>query len=319
MTRSFRTEHRCTADAIRHVGPTPDNQSRLARAVGCGLGFTLVELLVVIGIIAVLISILLPAIQRARDSANATRCLANLRQIGTAFVLYVNENKGAMPYVEADNSWKPWSAQFYGSPNPTQSYQINNVHRHLMRYLGGTIRPGDTAYTYTGQIFRCPVATDFPTASQQPFQFSNTNYTFNGVMLRRKVTNLKNSSETIMSSEGRYAWSVSAMRPYPAGAGFATANMSTIEYRMWMWIESGLSAGNNNILNLTLHRSRTAGTVAYVDGHADLMDYREIRPKDFGLTDGLATSTNTGAAGSVNDTYVELRIDPVRRYAARGR
>src|SRR5688500_19475848 len=61
------------------------------------VGFTLVELLVVIGIIALLISILLPTLNRAREAALRTKCLANLRSIGQFVHMYANVSKGHIP------------------------------------------------------------------------------------------------------------------------------------------------------------------------------------------------------------------------------
>lgn len=70
-----------------------NHAARLARKCA----FTLVELLVVIGIIAVLIAILLPALSRARESANTTACASNLRQTGLGMLSYLQQSRGMLP------------------------------------------------------------------------------------------------------------------------------------------------------------------------------------------------------------------------------
>ncbi len=81
-----------TAGAQRFKHRHPDDDDRSKRA-----GFTLVELLVVISIVALLISILLPALTAARQSAQTVYCSSNLRQVGIALAIYADQHKFQLP------------------------------------------------------------------------------------------------------------------------------------------------------------------------------------------------------------------------------
>src|SRR5688500_1835353 len=82
--------------------------------------FTLVELLVVIGIIAILIGILLPSLSRVRESANTVKCAANLRAIGQGVAVYIANNRGALPAAVVFSGMKLAGGQQYG-PGGTQA------------------------------------------------------------------------------------------------------------------------------------------------------------------------------------------------------
>ena len=84
-------------------------------------GFTLVELLVVIGIIALLISILLPSLGKARDQAKRVQCAANLRSIGQAVEMYANQYRGAVPIGGTDFGNLQTTYIIWGPTKPTVS------------------------------------------------------------------------------------------------------------------------------------------------------------------------------------------------------
>jgi prepilin-type N-terminal cleavage/methylation domain-containing protein/prepilin-type processing-associated H-X9-DG protein len=121
--------------------------------------FTLVELLVVIGIIAVLVGILLPALNKARQSANTMRCASNLRQIAMAMLSYANNNKGRLlPCVVNPGDTIYPSGLMWANELVAQKY-----------LSAPTGKVGGLAIMSTDSVFRCPLGMEEPLAVTSGF------------------------------------------------------------------------------------------------------------------------------------------------------
>jgi prepilin-type N-terminal cleavage/methylation domain-containing protein/prepilin-type processing-associated H-X9-DG protein len=270
--------------------------------------FTLVELLVVIGIIALLISILLPALNAVREQAKQTKCASNVHQIFLAVMMYADEHKGVYPIPPLIGDESPandWMA-FTMLPDNSGAGQINYAAGTLWPYISngirraaGTSSNGDDAVALYG-VFNCPSDTDNPRLVRWGNMLvieRNFTYSFNALMREKPdptvgwiegvtTSQVVHPSEKIMVIEEAWPNDGCAFLAYVDPNNPGTPQNPNIDRD-----EDDVLAARH------IHK----GNQGFADGHVEWLS-----PKDLGFDTENITSAD-GRLPVVNNPYQSAR------------
>ena len=222
MTEQEEKDFRGQYYPVAHPHDKPAEKNRGDKKDGRS-GFSLVELLVVIGIIALLLGMLFPALSRARQQAAITACSNNLRQISMGLVMYLNDNQSVAFWrgedIDTDGmDWYAYGGRETGNANHSPSDYFNSIiPRPLNKYVSNKIElfhcPNDDAAPWTNDI----QITQYPAQNQFDWVGNSYNFNCNGYPLRPpprqdqgldavKFTSITNTSQTIVFYEANLYW-----------------------------------------------------------------------------------------------------------------
>ena len=256
-------------------------------------GFTLVELLVVIGIIALLISILLPSLSRAREQANLVKCSSNVRQLALALVNYAAENKGKFPPNINAGAWPnlPGGAFWFDAdrigrylPNTT-TFGSGSIATPIM--ICPSIQER-TIRSYSMNVWASS-GTDQGVYNKSPQRYTvpGGNYLpnppFRGTFW---TTSTGNSPELILLAERHLTVNTADGAVVTSTIGFQGDFPGQRFVGIPGYNVGGTSDGNNTEIDYSRHRSgrdKNAGlqargrtVIAFADGHAESLTHDEL-------------------------------------------